>query len=71
MNQIQTKNNVTDSTIELIELHPQELQLIKMIRKSLRFGEIVILVRDGLPYRLKRITELVNLNYDEGKQDVS
>lgn len=61
MNQIQTKNNVTDSTIELIELRPQELQLIKAIRNSFKFGEVTIKIRDGLPVRLVRIQEFIDL----------
>lgn len=50
--------------IEIINLHPQEIQLIKSIRHNWRFGEIVILTRNGLPYRLRRVTEFIDLTVD-------
>ena len=51
-----------DTTIiEVTELHPFELQLLKSIRHKWRFGEIRILVRDGIPYRLKRVEEFIDL----------
>lgn len=49
------------SVIEIIDLHPQEMELLKAIRKNWRYGEIVIMVRDGLPYRLRRVTEFIDL----------
>lgn len=52
-------NNDTDI---IIELHPKEIQLIKAIRNNWRFGEVTILVRDGLPYRLKRVQEFLDLD---------
>ena len=51
----------SDSDI-IIELHPNEIQLIKAIRNNWRFGEITIVVRDGVPYRLKRVEEFIELN---------
>ena len=51
----------SDTTI-IIELRPEEIQLINSIRNNWRFGEITILVRDGIPYRLKRIQEFIDLN---------
>ena len=50
------------SYIEVITLHPQELQLIKSLRNNWRFGEVVIIMRDGIPTRLKRVTEFIDLN---------
>ena len=60
---IESRNNLrTDTTlIEIVEMHPYEIQLIKQIRSSLKFGKIEIFVRNGLPYRLERITESVDL----------
>lgn len=55
---IQTKN---DTTIEILELHPTELQLINNLRTKFRFGEVTIIMRDGLPFRLRRITEFADL----------
>lgn len=51
-----------DDTTVVIELHPQEIQLLKAIRNNWRFGEITIIVRDGIPYRLKRVEEFIDLN---------
>ena len=48
--------------IEILELHPHEMQLIHAIRNSLKFGEITIKVRDGLPVRLIRIQEVLDLS---------
>ena len=64
---IQTKQHSFDtlqdtSHIEIISLHPQELQLIKSLRNNWRFGEVVIIMRDGIPMRLKRVTEFIDLN---------
>ena len=55
---------VGDTPIELIELSANEYQLIKAIRQSVRFGEIIIKVRDGQPYQLVRIQEFVKLSTD-------
>lgn len=46
---------------ELGILHPMEVQLIKFIRNRFRYGQIVILVRDGLPYRIEKHTEYQDL----------
>ena len=59
------KNNSTatienDTVIEIINLHPQEIELIKSIRNKWRFGEITIIARDGLPVRLRRVTEFID-----------
>ncbi len=45
------------SVIEIIDLHPYEMQLLRHLRTKFRYGEVTILMRDGLPFRLKRITE--------------
>ena len=60
----QNNSTLTNDTaiIDIIDLHPQEMQLIRSIRSNWRFGEVTILIRDGLPYRLRRITEFADLN---------
>ena len=50
------------SHIEIFSLHPAEVQLLKSLRNNWRYGEIVIIMRDGLPMRLKRVTEFLDLN---------
>jgi hypothetical protein len=54
--------NIRNDTDIIIELHPKEIQLIKALRNNWRFGEVTILVRDGLPYRLKRVQEFIDLD---------
>ena len=60
----QNKNSnfsVNDTTV-IIELHPQEMQLIKALRNNWKFGEVTIIVRNGIPYRLKRVQEFIDLD---------
>lgn len=47
--------------IEIIDLRQEELELIKNLRYRFRFGEITIIVKDGVPFRLKKITEFADL----------
>lgn len=49
-----------DTYLELIDLHTYEMELIKRLRQY-RFGEITIVMKDGLPVRFKRITEIENI----------
>ena len=57
---------MSDTTIiEIVELTMKEIELIKAIRHRWRFGELTLLVRDGQPYRMKRVTEFTDLS--EGK----
>jgi Holliday junction resolvase-like predicted endonuclease len=46
-----------DTVIEILELHRNELQMLRDMRTRFKFGEITIIMRDGLPVRWKRITE--------------
>jgi len=50
-----------DTVIEILELHRNEVQLIHNLRTRFRFGEVVIIMRDGIPFRLKRVTEFAEL----------
>ena len=54
----QTQNNLNNDTtiFEIVEMNPKEIQLIRMLR-NLKWGEIVIELRDGVPYLLRRIRE--------------
>ena len=51
-----------DTVIEIMELHRNEMELIKNLRTKFKFGEITIIMRDGLPFRLRRITEFAELD---------
>ena len=51
-----------DSVIEILELSPNEVQLLRNLRTKFRFGEVTIIMKDGVPFRLKRITEFADLD---------
>ena len=51
--------------IEIVHLHPNEMQVIRAIRNQWRFGDITIKVRDGLPFRMLRVQEFVDLGGKE------
>ena len=55
-------NQSNDSVIEILELHPSEVELLKNLRTRFKFGEVTIVMRDGVPQRLKRVTEFAELN---------
>jgi len=50
------------STLEIIDLHPNEMQLLKMLRTRFKFGDVTIRMRDGVPFRLVRIQEYEDLD---------
>ena len=50
---------------KIVQLHPKELSLILALRNRFRFGEVVILMRDGVPQRLKRVEIFDNLDEAE------
>lgn len=45
-----------------LELHPNELALILAVRNKFRFGEVIVIVRDGVPQRLKKVEIFEDLN---------
>lgn len=48
--------------IEIIDLRPEEMQLLRLIRNQFRFGELTIKVQDGVPFRLVRTQEFADLS---------
>lgn len=63
MNLPQSQAKTNDTTvIEVVSLHPNEMSLLRAIRNQWRFGDIVVKVRDGLPVRLVRVTEFIDLD---------
>lgn len=40
------------------ELHPLEIQLIYFLRNRWRYGDVVISMRDGRPYQVKRYVDI-------------
>ena len=51
-----------DTTIiEVVQLTTQEVELIKAIRHKWKFGELVIQVRNGQPFRMVRVQEFIDL----------
>ncbi len=56
-----SNNNITNDTTVIIELHPCEIQLIRALRYNWKFGEVTIIVQDGIPVRIKRVWENIDL----------
>ena len=50
-------NQSNDTLIEILELHSNEISMIRDMRNRFKFGEVTIIMREGLPVRWKRITE--------------
>ena len=60
---------MNDTTIiEIIDLHPYEINLIKSIRYIWRFGNVTIQTKDGLPFRLMRVYEFIDLTKSFDRQ---
>lgn len=59
-----TKTSLQSDTaiIEIIDLRPEEMQLLRLIRNQFRFGELTIKVQDGVPFRLVRTQEFADLS---------
>lgn len=51
-----------DTLIEILELHPFEMELLRNLRTKFRYGRVTISMKDGLPFRLERVTEFAELN---------
>lgn len=49
---------------KVIELHPKEISLILALRNKFRFGEVLIIMRDGVPQRLKKVELFDDLSTD-------
>jgi hypothetical protein len=47
---------------KVIELHPKELALIFSLRNKFKFGEVVVVMRDGVPQRLKQVVVFDDLS---------
>lgn len=45
-----------------MDLRPQEMELLKMLRSRFRFGDVTIKMRDGIPFRLVRTQEFSDLS---------
>lgn len=43
------------------ELHRLEIELLKRIRDKYRFGEITIILHNGLPQKIKEVTKYEDL----------
>lgn len=55
------QNKIQDDSAVIIELHPQEIELIRALRNQWRFGEVTIIMRNGIPERLARVHEFIDL----------
>lgn len=46
------KTNKQEDYSDILPLAPQEVQLIRLMRNRFRYEDIVIKMRNGLPYRI-------------------
>lgn len=53
---------IVNDTTTVLELYPQEVRLLMALRKRWRFGEVTILTKEGIPYRIVRVQESIDLN---------
>jgi len=63
INQLSNKAKLflADDTTVIIELHPYEINLLNAMRNKFKFGKLEVLVRDGLPMRIERAVESIDL----------
>lgn len=59
------ENKPQENNLEIGELHEQEKRLILAIRHKYQFGELKILTRHGLPYRVKITERFESLTDDQ------
>lgn len=52
-----------------MDLHPNEAELINLIRNRTRFGLLEVTVKDGLPLRVTRRVDYFQLTVDNGPFD--
>ena len=53
---------------ELGKLHPKEIELIQLMRMRFRHGELVIIMRDGIPWRIMKGFEFTDLTGELDKE---
>jgi len=46
----------------IIELHPKEIALILSLRSKFQYGDVVVVMHQGLPARLKQVVVFDDLN---------
>ena len=66
LNKQQKEKLTKQATKELGELHPQEAELLLLIRKTYRFGRITIETRDGLPFDILETVKRTRLGEFSG-----
>ena len=54
---------------QTLTLHPNEHELIMLIRNRTRFGLLEVTVKDGLPLKITRRVEYYQLTVDNGPFD--
>jgi len=55
----------------ILELHKNEVALILALRKRFRHGEVIVIVRDGLPQYIKRAWESLDFVHPEPEDDLT
>lgn len=61
MNNQKQKNQSRQAPKTFNDLHPKEVELIKLIREKFRFGKITVILHDGLPQRIEETIQYTAL----------
>lgn len=55
----------------VVELHQNELALILAIRRRFKHGEVVVMVRNGIPQYIKRAWESLDFLHPDPSEDLT
>jgi hypothetical protein len=55
----------------VVELHQNELALILAIRRRFKHGEVIIVVRNGIPQYIKRAWESLDFLHPDPSEDLT
>lgn len=53
-----------------MEVHPFEAEFLKLTRKRFRYGEITLVMKDGLPFRILKRVESYLLTVDNVTEEL-
>lgn len=53
---------MTQKENNILQLRPQEVELILLIREKYRYGSIEVVVRDGIPVDIIKTVERIRLS---------
>ena len=51
------------------DLHPYMANLVDKLEQEFRFGEVIVVMQDGVPMRIKKVKYSINLGIAKGKKN--